>query len=145
MVVSVPGHFGSRVVSVPGRFGPWSFLSRVVSNQASTIQSHFGLRSFRSRVFSVPGHFGPWSFRFTVVSIPGCFGYGSFRSRIVPVSAQSAPVRFGPGPFGPGSFWSRVISIPRRSFQSRVVSDRGVSQSLIMAVYVLPTYLHTST
>ena len=58
MVVSVPGHFGSRVVSVPGRFGPWSFLSRVVSNQASTTQSHFGLRSFRSRVFSVPGHFG---------------------------------------------------------------------------------------
>ena len=68
MVVSVPGHFGSRVVSVPGRFGPWSFLSRVVSNQASTIQSHFGLRSFRSQVISVPdrsglGSFSPGSFR----------------------------------------------------------------------------------
>ena len=67
MVVSVPGHFGSRIVLVPGCFGPWSFLSRVVSNQASTIQSHFGLRSFRSRVFSVPGHFGLRSFRSQVV------------------------------------------------------------------------------
>ena len=128
MVVSVPGHFGSRVVSVPGRFGPWSFQSRIVSNRVISIQS------FRFGVVLIPGVFGP-----------GSFGPGSFRLRVISVPGRfvSASGHSGPGRFGSGSFRSHVVHFSPGSFRTGHFRPCRFGLGSWLYMCYLPTYLLT--